>query len=154
VSVGGSRGRFQQRSAGAWWGVQRTKLQFERGLDSQYPRARGTTRRAFYEYQVTVPVACYDPRRLRIEVYGRDEPTLARVFADGPVESKHRFSGGSLCMWEPEDGEESRWQPRDGLVRLIDMAILHLFREAWWRETGCWPGPEAPHREKKEARPT
>jgi hypothetical protein len=30
-------------------------------------------------------------------------------------------------------------------VALIDMAVIHLFREAWWRDTGVWVGREAPH---------
>lgn len=35
--------------------------------------------------------------------------------------------------------------PDDGLLALIDHARVHLFKEAYWRETGFWPGPEAAH---------
>jgi hypothetical protein len=28
----------------------------------------------------------------------------------------------------------------DGLLVLLGLIGLHLFREAWWRETGEWPG--------------
>ena len=34
---------------------------------------------------------------------------------------------------------------RDGAAALIGCIALHLIREQWWRETGEWPGPEAPH---------
>ena len=33
----------------------------------------------------------------------------------------------------------------DGLLTLVRYAQLHLFREAWWRETGEWVGEEAGH---------
>jgi hypothetical protein len=38
----------------------------------------------------------------------------------------------------------------DGLLMLINLIQAHLFKEAWWRETGGreggeWLGPEAPH---------
>lgn len=97
------------------------------------------------QYVVTVPVPWYEPRRLSIDVYGYEQPKVADVHADGPTESPHRYPSGALCMWLPEDPPEERWLPKDGLLALIDLAVLHLFREAWWRETGVWPGREAPH---------
>jgi hypothetical protein len=33
----------------------------------------------------------------------------------------------------------------DGLVALVDLVRVHLFQEAWYRETGEWLGREAPH---------
>lgn len=36
----------------------------------------------------------------------------------------------------------------DGLGALIDHIALHLYREAQWRLTGEWLGPEAPHSPK------
>lgn len=70
------------------------------------------------------------------------------VFADGPKGRKaspHRYDNDSLCMWLPGDERGAVWTWDDGLVALIGIIALHLFREAWWRETGEWPGPEAPH---------
>jgi hypothetical protein len=37
--------------------------------------------------------------------------------------------------------------PEDGLLALFGMAAMHLFKEAWWRETGRWLGQEYPHDE-------
>lgn len=68
-----------------------------------------------------------------------------RVTVDGPTDSPHRYGGEELCMWHPADPAEQRWVFGDGLLQLIGIVARHLFREAWWRETGEWPGPEAPH---------
>jgi hypothetical protein len=67
------------------------------------------------------------------------------VMADGPRESRHRFGWSrptSLCLWFARDRPELRWNPKDGLIGLIDLARLHLIKEAWWRATGSWPGLE------------
>ena len=64
---------------------------------------------------------------------------------DGPVDLKHRFSSGDLCMWYPEDPVENRWVFEDGLIALLGHITTYLFREAWHRETGEWPGPEVGH---------
>ena len=147
--MGRARGSFGKGSAGGWWGIQRVRLLFERGLLVQYPRSGRAIRSGFCEYEIILPVPFYEDRRLKVEVYGRDEPRNVRVYADGPTASPHRYPGGALCMWYPADSREQRWEPRDGLVALIDLAVLHLFREAWWRETGRWPGAEAAHGDSK-----
>jgi hypothetical protein len=51
-------------------------------------------------------------------------------------------------MWHPDDPDERRWVFSDGLGSLIDHVALHLYREAYWRTTGEWLGPEAPHSPK------
>jgi hypothetical protein len=71
------------------------------------------------------------------------------VLVDGPKDSPHRFGDRSLCMWHPRDPFDQRWVFQDGLVALLGYVIAHLFREAWWRETGEWLGPEAGHGEPK-----
>ena len=48
-------------------------------------------------------------------------------------------------MWYPKDPVDSRWVFVDGLLALIGLVMAHLFREAWWRETGEWVGEEVPH---------
>lgn len=143
--MGRGKGSLGKGSAGGWWSVQRVRLLFERGLLVQYPSSRRALRSGFCEYEIMLPVPFYEDRRLRVEVYGRDEPRSVRVYANGPTESPHRYPSGALCMWHPDDNREQRWEPRDGLLALIDLAVLHLFREAWWRETGQWRGPEAAH---------
>ena len=37
------------------------------------------------------------------------------------------------------------WSRTDGLIKLVDTAVAHLFKELFYRETGEWPGEEAPH---------
>ena len=83
-------------------------------------------------------------RRVRIE-FARGSPEVPRVFVDGPQDSPHRYNDGSLCMWYPRDPIELRWDRRDGAAALVGCVAMHLLREQWWRETGEWVGPEAPH---------
>lgn len=56
-------------------------------------------------------------------------------------------------MWDQRDSPDQRWLFDDGLVALIGYVIAHLFREAWWRETGKWLGPEAPHDDGRKREP-
>lgn len=59
---------------------------------------------------------------------------------------KHTFGDYRLCMWYQSDPADRRWMPQKGMLALIDMAVLHLFRERYVAETGePWPGEEAPH---------
>ena len=48
-------------------------------------------------------------------------------------------------MWLPSDPPERRWRRNDGRLRLIDTAVVHLFKELYWREHAEWLGEEAPH---------
>jgi hypothetical protein len=77
-------------------------------------------------------------------VFGR-RAVVPDVYTHLRVESPHRYSDGSLCMWYPADPPESRWTRRDGAAALLGHIVAHLTREEWWRRTGEWPGPEAPH---------
>ena len=121
--------------------VARQKL--ELGVRHQFPELRSTRIRRGYEYRVTVPVPHYEARGIRIRFNGNSE--VPSVFADGPEESPHRYPDGSLCMWYPEDPIDHTWVFDDGLLHLIGLAMAHLFREAWWRETGEWVGEEVSH---------
>ena len=103
-----------------------------------------------YEYNVTVPVPHYEARKICIRFRGMSD--VPAVFADGPQESSHRYANGSLCMWFPEDPLDRRWVFADGLLNLIGLAIAHLFREAWWRETGEWAGEEVGARIRSKVR--
>ena len=83
-------------------------------------------------------------------------PALTRVYADGPTDSPHRYSPhpkdplrrSSLCIWYPDDPDELRWVPKDGLLSLIEMTRVHLFKESHCRETGEWLGEEVSHPER------
>ena len=119
------------------------RLNFERGVKSQFPDLSAAKVRRGYEYYVTVPIPHYETRKIRIRFSGVSD--VPSVFADGPPESPHRFPDCGLCMWYPEDPIECRWVFKDGLLNLIGLTIAHLFREAWWRETGEWIGEEVAH---------
>ena len=41
---------------------------------------------------------------------------------------------------------------RDGLLTLIEMAPVHLFKEAWYRETGEWLGEEVSHQQRSQSK--
>jgi hypothetical protein len=81
----------------------------------------------------------------------RPEEMDPRVLClDGPrgrEASEHRFSDVELCLYFKGDPPERRWRPRDGLLRLFDLARRHLAGEYLWRENGrtLWPIEEAPH---------
>lgn len=103
-----------------------------------------------YVFTLTVPVPNYEARRVRIEFH-QWLHSSPKVFTDGPTESPHRYrheSDRSLCLWYPGDGPDRRWQPEDGLAQLLGMIAMHLFKEAYWRETGVWLGEEGPHGEQ------
>ena len=76
-------------------------------------------------------------------------PFGANIAVDGPTESPHRYSDKSLYIWFPSDSERRKWVGSDGLGELIRQIAVHLFKEAYWRETGEWLGPEAPHASPK-----
>jgi len=67
------------------------------------------------------------------------------IIVDGPKESPHRYGERELCMWYPYDPKENRWIHSDGLLHLLVMIQAHLYREAWWRETDEWLGPQCEH---------
>ena len=126
------------------------RLKFERGVKSQFPNLVASQVKGGYKYRGTVPVPHYESRKVHIRFSGNSD--VPSVFADGPRDSPHRYPDGSLCMWYPLDPISRRWVFEDGLLDLIGLTMLHLFKEAWWRETGEWLGEEVPHdsRPKRE----
>jgi hypothetical protein len=116
----------------------------EEGLEA-YDFERSTTKLKLeaYTWRVPIEVPVYERAFvLRIEL----DPRYLRVFVEGwsgPM--KHRYSDGSLCMWWPKDPPHRRWQRADGLLKLVDTALTHVFKELYWQEAGEWLGEEAPH---------
>lgn len=92
---------------------------------------------------MTINVPHYETREVEIR-FEKTSPRMPQIYSDGLL-SPHRNKGKSLCIWHPGDAAEKRWEFRDGLHQLLGHIEAHLFREAWWRETGEWLGPEAPH---------
>ena len=119
------------------------RLHFEKGVKSQFPDLWVKKVNGGYEYRVTVPVPHYEARKVRVRFTGNSD--VPAVLVDGPKESPHRYSDGSLCMWYPGDPVDHKWVFENGLLALIGLVIAHLFREAWWRETSEWAGEEVPH---------
>jgi len=121
---------------------------FEGGAIQHFPDLRGFTFKsgpnAGRLYRVTIPVPHYDSRRVQI-LFPKTAPKFVKVSADGPTESPHRYPGGHICMWDPNGPIGERWVFEDGLVALLGHTRWHLFREAWWRDTEEWPGPQAGH---------
>jgi len=68
---------------------------------------------------------------------------------DGPQDSLHRNGPMELCLYYERDPDERRWKLSDGLVRLFDLARVHVWSEHIWRMRGCrdgdWPTPQAAH---------
>lgn len=93
-------------------------------------------------------VPYYEERTVEIRFVNGSR--IPKVFVDGPTESPHRYSDGSLCMWYPPDPPEQKWVFDDGLLALLNCIQAHLVREAWWWQKGEWLGPEAPHGPPKE----
>jgi hypothetical protein len=100
--------------------------------------------RGGFAVSFTVTPAGVPIRTVRIEL-APGSPEVPRVFVDGPADSPHRYSDGSLCMWYPRDPIELRWSRRAGAAPLVGCIALHLVREQWWRETSEWIGPEVLH---------
>jgi hypothetical protein len=107
--------------------------------------------RGGFAVAVTIVPPGVPPCRVRISFARGGEVPL--VNADGPTESKHRYDGGELCMWYPDDPPELRWARPDPPGELLGLIILHLVREEWWRWTGEWVGDEAPHPTRRMLRP-
>ena len=142
------------RKAQPWYSDMRARLRFERGARQRYPdlsvSATGRGRGAEVIYRLTVEMPQYGTRRITIRLINGFEPHGSQITADGPTNSPHRFSSDALCIWHPDDPPEQKWEGEDGLLELINQAVIHLFKEAYWRETGEWLGPEAPHAVAKD----
>ncbi len=138
-----------KRSGGPWYGDERTLALFERRLRQAYPKVRRRFVKAGDDaglwYVGTVPVDGYPSRRVEARFAKALKAQSVRIFADGPDDSPHRFASGALCVWFADDPPEKRWVRGDGVVALFDLVVVHLFKEAYWRETDEWLGEEAPH---------
>lgn len=67
--------------------------------------------------------------------------------ADEPERDVSRINESSASRPRPP---ERKWNiGHDALLRLVDLAIAHLFKELYWREHHEWLGEEAPHEAPK-----
>jgi len=145
-----------RRRSATWEQNLPLRLHFEQGAAAAFPgltnRAVGKRKTARIAYTCTVPVEGYEARRIEIRFRRTtSEPEAPTIYADGPESSLHRYSPigkdprSRLCVWYPDDPPERRWTSGDGLLSLIEMVRIHLFKEAYWREKHVWLGEEAPH---------
>ena len=146
---------MRRRPRTPWFQSFKARLRFEFHASGAYPSVRGRRvghgSKAKYVYTGKISVPGYEPRCVKIVFPALSEVSVPEIFVDGPEASPHRYQGGKLCVWHPDDPEDRRWVPRDGLLGLLDMIAIHLFKEAWWRETGEWLGDEVAHPPSKKA---
>lgn len=137
------RGR---RRGGPWYRDERELHQFEWGVRLYVPSLRRSFTSQGLQYSFTADVPYYEHRKVTILF----RPSYPRpvVTVDGPTDSPHRFRSGDLCMWYHYDDESQQWVRSDKLLALIGVIVRHLFKEAWWRETGEWLGPAVTHTSK------
>jgi hypothetical protein len=132
----------------AWWRRDvAARGRMEAGIRSRYPGIKVSKSAKRLTYELELDLEVYEPQRIKIVFKAEEPASFVEVFADGPTDSPHRYGERGLCMWHPADPPELRWLPEHGLVALIEMARLHLFREEYWRRTGGrnggeWLGPE------------
>jgi hypothetical protein len=145
---------MRRRKRQPWHTDIRARLRFEREARARHPNltasSTGRGHGATVTYRLAIVVPEYEPRRVSIRLVNGFTPYGAEVTVDGPSESPHRYSDDSLCIWYPRDPDDRRWVGGDGLAELITLISIHLFKEAYWRETGEWLGPEAPHASPKD----
>lgn len=157
--MSGRRGGKRQggkRRGGPWYGEFRERIRFESPGYGLFRDLKGSVVRQVkepgYRLIFSLDVPHYGRRRIELR-FPRRAPTWVRVYVDGSDEAPHRYAGGSLCMWDPEDPPTKRWIFQDGLLALVGHITAHLFREGWWREYGEWLGPEASHDPKTKGDP-
>jgi hypothetical protein len=141
-------------------------MRLERGVHEVHPdytrRPVGRGKNAAVSYRLRVSVPEYESRDIEL-LFSRtaSHPRLVAVYSDGPDDSPHRYKPlardrmrrRALCIWHPDAPIGQRWNPRDGLLSLIALVQVHLFKEAFYRETGEWLGDEVHHhRGEGEAR--
>jgi hypothetical protein len=140
---------MRRPKAQPWYSDIRARLRFQGAALAEHPTLRvaaaGRGLKARVVYQLRLDVPDYETRSVTIRLRNGFVPYAAEISVDGPTESPHRYGEHRLCLWHPDDPEHERWVSTDGLAELITQIRIHLFKEAYWRETCVWLGPEAPH---------
>jgi hypothetical protein len=149
---------MRRAKPGGWFDDFRYRIHFEGGARKAFPSMRNSRtgkgiKSGVVVYTLTVPVPEFEARTIKITLMNWKRPVVQSVTADGRTASPHRYSDGRLCLEFPDDETDRKWQPDEGLLGLVRCAQVHLFKEAYWRRYGEWPGEEAPHGEgeSKEA---
>jgi hypothetical protein len=140
---------MRRRKAQPFLGDTVARVRFERGARQAYPGLHAHVTRRGWDgeivYRLRMEVPQYEARHIEIRLFCGARPAAPIITVDGPTLSPHRYGEHRLCLYKPRDPDEQRWVAADGLLELINQIKRHLFKEAWWRETGEWLGAEAPH---------
>ena len=144
--MGRKRGK---QSRGPWYETFSKRYFFERPAFYEYPSLRvkkcKLRQKLWMQYNVNIFLKDYDvTRAVTVKLFSNSDES-PEITVDGPEDSPHRYGNGQLCMWYPKANKSDRWIFSDGLLHLLVLVEAHLFREAWWRETGEWLGPERAH---------
>ena len=125
----------------------RRLARLEDGLGDHHAFERISTnfRLQAFVWRVPVTVPGYEEDYvLRIELDERRPVSVRAEGWRGPM--RHTFGANTLCMWFPKDPPDRQWNRADGMLKLVDTAGAHLFKELYFRETGEWLGEEV-HRD-------
>ena len=103
----------------AWYAYPAGRLRFLTGLracgvDAHQTRISHADRKHRGGFQVEFPLTVHGLPRRHVRIVFAGPGAVPSVYADGPAESRHRYSDGTLCMWYPWDPESARWTRRDG----------------------------------------
>ena len=63
-----------------------------------------------------------------------------------PRRQRSEAPNRTVVLARPKDPPDRQWNRADGILKLVDTAVAHLFKELYFRETGEWLGEEV-HRD-------
>ncbi|HSX05097.1 MAG TPA: hypothetical protein VLF69_01365 [Candidatus Saccharimonadales bacterium] len=127
-----------------WYNDTTSRIWFEQGLaSSEYTLLfAGLNNKSQCVYVVSVPVLAYATNVI-VRVVLDDR--YATVLAPSMSNLRHVYAsdlGQALCLWYPHDPPHRKWNFDNGLLALLDIVKLHLYKELRFKETGAWPGEE------------
>lgn len=142
----------------AWDQLLPVRMRFERDVRRVHPdvvrRPIDRGKNAAVSYRLRVDVPYFEARGIEL-LFTRTTPLprVIAIYADGPEVSPHRWAPRKrdpqrrrpLCIWHPDDPPENQWNPNAGLLSLIALTRVHLFKEGHYVETGEWIGDEVHH---------
>jgi hypothetical protein len=129
-----------------WYADSKERSWFEQGVHaSEYPMLyAGLNSDGTCAYLVSIPVRAYKTAVLvRVVLRGKKAAVYAPGLADFGL--RHVYSTQpepELCLWYPSDPDHRRWTFDKGLLALLDITKVHLYKEYRFKETGVWPGDE------------
>lgn len=126
-----------------WYETPSERQWFEYGIaGSEYGLLYTGKQSGAVTYVVSVPIRPYNTSALiKVVIKGKS----ASVYAPGLTDLRHVNAPDpdvSLCLWYPADPPGRKWRFEYGLIALLDLVQLHIYKEFRFKETGKWPGEE------------